>query len=262
MSYMPLFQSDPLYGEIANAGKAIWGLRSLKRVSENTRMADKGGAVYVFIKEHAIVDSNGNVISPQHWFTTEHSKIQPPDEIAYDMFGTHVSISGSVIAIGSVGNDGHKKDGGAIYTYNVIFAALSFSAVEYPVLEGTSSYASVTILRNTEIFDGDVYIEYATSDLSAQGVDNTKFEACMNLATNERGPAGCGDYEQTKGVLHLAAGSVSGGFDVRIMNDLCKERFMKYIQVTISVPGSAALQGETVSCKIRIDDDDYLLNPC
>jgi hypothetical protein len=84
----------------------------------------------------------------------------------------------------------------------------------------------------------------------------------MDLATNERGPAGCGDYEQTKGVLRLAAGSVSGGFDVRIMNDLCKERFMKYIQVTISVPGSAALQGEAVSCKIRIDDDDYLLDPC
>lgn len=262
MSYMPLFQSDPLYGEIANAGKGVWELRTLNYVNENTRMADKGGAVYVFIKEHAIVDSNGNVISPQHWYPTEHSKIQPPDEVAYDMFGTHVSLSGSVIAVGSVGNDGHAKDGGAIYTYNAIFAALSFSAVEYPVLEGTSSYASVTILRNKDIFDGEVYIEYATSDLSAQGVDSTKFTACMGLATNERGPAGCGDYEQTKGVLRLAAGSVSGGFDVRIMNDLCKERFMKYIQVTISVPGSAALQGEAVSCKIRIDDDDYLLDPC
>jgi hypothetical protein len=28
-------------------------------------------------------------------------------------------------------------------------------------------------------------------------------------------------------------------------------------QVTISVPGSAALQGERLSAKIRIDDNDY-----
>ena len=82
------------------------------------------------------------------------------------------------------------------------------------------------------------------------------------MATNERGAAKCGDYQQTKGYLVIPANSNGGGFTVRIMNDLCFERYMKYIQVTISMPGSAALQGESMSARIRIDDDDFTNNIC
>jgi hypothetical protein len=32
---------------------------------------------------------------------------------------------------------------------------------------------------------------------------------------------------------------------------------MEFIQVTISIPGAASLQGEVLSARIRIDDDDY-----
>ena len=46
------------------------------------------------------------------------------------------------------------------------------------------------------------------------------------------------------------------------MNDQCYERFLEFVQVTLSVPGSSVLQGETLSAKIRIDDDDFLSEPC
>tara|TARA_B110000090_G_C13234328_1_gene389908 strand:- start:113 stop:265 length:153 start_codon:yes stop_codon:yes gene_type:complete len=46
------------------------------------------------------------------------------------------------------------------------------------------------------------------------------------------------------------------------MNDLCHERFLKYVQVTLSVPGAGPLQGEAVSAKIRIDDDDFAQSVC
>ena len=32
---------------------------------------------------------------------------------------------------------------------------------------------------------------------------------------------------------------------MKIMNDQCHERFLKFVQVTLSVPGSSALQGES-----------------
>ena len=44
--------------------------------------------------------------------------------------------------------------------------------------------------------------EFATSDLSARGVDTNKFDACLLLPVKERTANGCFDYEQTRG-LHL-----------------------------------------------------------
>jgi len=107
-----------------------------------------------------------------------------------------------------------------------------------------------------------VIVEYSTSDLTALGVDKYKFAACMQIPTNLRGPAKCGDYQQTSGNLLIPAGANSGGFKVPIMNDLCLEQFPKYIQITIAVPGSNALQGEAMSAKVRIDDDDFLQSKC
>lgn len=90
---------------------------------------------------------------------------------------------------------------------------------------------TLTILRDLSVFAGALAIEYATSDLTARGVDSTKYAACMLLSVGLRAAAGCGDYEQTSGVVHIAAGDTSGGFTVSIVDDLCRERFMEYIQV-------------------------------
>ena len=146
--------------------------------------------------------------------------------------------------------------------YHAGFASAAFSFDEYSALEGTHTSISITVSRTSNVYAGPLVLEYATSDLTATGVDTTKFDECMNMATNLRGPAKCGDYEQTSGNLIIPQGSNQAGFQIRIMNDLCHERFLKYVQLTLSVPGSSTLQGEAHSARLRIDDDDFLEDEC
>lgn len=101
-------------------------------------------------------------------------------------------------------------------------------------------------------------LEYATSDLTAQGVDSAHFATCQAIATAQRPQEGCGDYEHTAGQVVFLPGVVTGGFVVPIMDDYCYERDSKFIQLTLAVPGAGALQGETFHAMIRIDDDDSL----
>ena len=133
---------------------------------------------------------------------------------------------------------------------------------EYIVLEGTDSFALVSVSRSLVAYSGALVIHYATSDITAVGVDADKYAACLLLSPLQRGPAFCGDYRQTEGYLVIEAGLAIAGFEVPIVNDECNERYLKFLEVTISVPGSNALQGERVSAKVRIDDDDFLQATC
>jgi len=49
----------------------------------------------------------------------------------------------------------------------------------------------------------------------------------------DRGPRGCGDYQLTSGMMYIREGMTSGGFTVKVMNDLCYESYHKYIQVSL-----------------------------
>jgi hypothetical protein len=62
--------------------------------------------------------------------------------------------------------------------------------VEYIILEGSAVFVTLTILRDVSIFDGLVVLEYATSDLTAKGIDEAKHKACMLMATADRGIQG------------------------------------------------------------------------
>ena len=88
------------------------------------------------------------------------------------------------------------------------------------------------MLRDLNVFDGPVTLEYATSDLTARGIDSALYQVCMVLPVKVRAANGCGDYEQTRGLMHIAAGDDRGTFTVNIVNDLCQEHFMKYIEVS------------------------------
>ena len=95
--------------------------------------------------------------------------------------------------------------------------------------------ATVTIRRDLTIYSGSIVVEYATSDVTAVGIDSYKYAACMELPTSERGNAYCGDYELTRGYLVFEDGANSAGFTVAIVDDLCKEPYLKYIQVRMTV---------------------------
>ena len=255
------FQSYPYLIPEASGAGGVWLASADAAYAPDQVPWEESGAVYVFAKEHAVA-INGHVSITQHWPYTEHARVQASDSYARDNFGNSVAIDGNIMIIGSIGNDGIQPDAGTIYIYNAGFASLYFATDQFSALEGTDSLASVTVMRRLDTFSGEISLEYATSDLTAMAVDATKFADCMNIATNLRGPAKCGDYQQTRGIMVIPANTASGGFKIPIMNDLCNERFPKFIQVTISVPGSAALQGESVSATVRIDDDDFIQAEC
>ena len=99
------------------------------------------------------------------------------------------------------------------------------------MLEGSNFKATIKVLRDVNIFSGPMVLEYATSDLSAKGIDSYKFAECEQLSAAKRESAGCGDYLQSTGIISFAEGSNSGGFDVFIMNDNCLQRYFRYVQV-------------------------------
>jgi hypothetical protein len=104
------------------------------------------------------------------------------------------------------------------------------------VLENNShGYITITIYRDTSIYDGLLILEYATSDLTARGVDEVKYEECLKLSPSKRGAANCGDYVQTSGLMTILPGDDRGTFTVRIIDDLCQELYMEFIQVIISI---------------------------
>jgi len=55
---------------------------------------------------------------------------------------------------------------------------------EFRVLEGTNNIATITVLRDVNVYSGAMTLGYATSDLSAMGVDPTKFADCLGIPTN------------------------------------------------------------------------------
>ncbi|RYH30928.1 hypothetical protein EON65_03870 [archaeon] len=103
------------------------------------------------------------------------------------------------------------------------------------VKEGAQAVVSVTLVRDLNIFLGRVVLEYATNDLTARGVDSNKFRACLQAPTASRAALGCGDYEQTAGLVVIEPGVVTGGFTVNIMDDYCYEVDMKFIQVCMKL---------------------------
>jgi hypothetical protein len=218
----------------------------------------ESGAVYVYRKSHEYIDHRGQVAFATNWRNVEVAKLQPLDALAQDHFGVSVALEGSLMAIGANGHDGQMLDTGAIYLYRAGFAAVSFEEATFKIIESHDrQYARITILRDVNVFNDMLVLEYSTSDLSATGVDSNKYAECLELPPLKRGAVGCGDYEHSQGLMTIAAGDDRGTFTVGIVDDRCREHFMEFIQLSISVPGSASLQGEFMTAKLRIDDDDF-----
>ena len=146
-------------------------------------------------------------------------------------------------------------------------------------MEGRDSLASVIVWRDLSVNSDAITLHYATSDLTAKGVDTIKFDDCLRKPISERYGLGCGDYELTHGYVTIEANRNSGGFIVRLMDNLCNTGFPRFIQVclqfqsclishkwilqlTLALPGSGAILGENYFATLRIDDDDLSKDLC
>ncbi|CAM9525514.1 unnamed protein product, partial [Sphacelaria rigidula] len=122
--------------------------------------------------------------------------------------------------------------------------------------------AVVKVSRRSDYSDDWFTVAFATSDLTARGIDSDAYRECSALPVGNRTPGVCGDYEQTTGELTFEPGETERSFFVRIMDDHCRERYPEYIQLSLSIPGGGALQGEQYMSKLRIDDDDRHRQEC
>lgn len=221
---------------------------------EASKFTAQAGSVYVFIRDEP---ANGGDINqtPPSWGSNEIAKFAPPDIAARDHFGESVALGGTYAIIGATGRDSHAKDGGAAYVYDMEWVWVKFSSIQYVVVEGQRS-VKIYLERDLSHSSSIYYIAYSLSDLSAVGVDTNKFDQCMNMPANRR-IIGCGDYEQTSGIITFNPNQEHAYFEVRINDDHCIENHMEYIQINLHQIGGSPLRGEGYRSQLRIDDDDF-----
>ncbi|GMH95725.1 hypothetical protein TrST_g6431 [Triparma strigata] len=259
----PVDSSNMIYAQNAGTLAALGGgnVRLLSNILNATggltdvspKFSQETGSLYVFTRKNAVYDAGGNLLSDPLWRSSESVKVNPPDGYAFDNFGYSIALSSHTAVVGAVGVDSKGGDAGAAYLVDVEFQYLSFQQSEFVALEGTDSFVTITIVR--AVTDSILTVGYATSDLTATGIDGDKFLKCNALPSNRRD--GCGDYQQTSGEVTFLRGAGSATFTVNIMNDFCKERYMEYVQLTLNVPGGGVLSGDGFMAVIRIDDNDW-----
>ena len=120
--------------------------------------------------------------------------------------------------------------------------------------EGQGSI-KIFVERDQLCSNGRYSLAYSTSDLTAVGVDTAKFDDCMSTPSPDRD--GCGDYEQTSGVVTFNPGEQHAYFVIRIVDDLCIENHLEYVQLNLHQIGGSPLHGEGFRAKLRIDDEDW-----
>jgi len=157
--------------------------------------------------------------------------------------------------MGAIGRDAHAKEGGGVFAYDMEWVRLKFSKLEFSSLEGKDQTVKIFVQRDLEWSNSSYSIGYSTSDLSAIGIDSIAFERCLKLPTFERD--GCGDYEQASGEVTFNEGEEFAYFKVRIMDDLCIERNLEYVQLNLHQIGGSPLRGENYRSQLRIDDNDW-----
>ena len=261
----PLASKYETYAQLGDSQAAAGGgnVRILTHVANTTEgltsidpeYSSSIGAIYIFTRKSAEVDGSGNIISLPVWKSTEDAKMYAPDGLARDRFGSSVALDMYTSVIGAVGVDGKGIDAGAAYLVDTEFQRVFFAKTEFVALEGTDSTITITVMRDSAHMDSILTVGYATSDLTATGIDSGKFAACEALPASQRD--GCGDYQQESGEITFTKGSNSAVFTVKIMNDFCKERYMEYVQLTLNVPGGGGISGNGYMAVIRIDDNDW-----
>ena len=262
------FKSVPVVENLAafmNNGNTIGGNLRLISMGKNVNATEEnlpemfnknGGAVYIYLRKQSEISSNNDINLPS-WESTEHAKIVPPDVFAGDLFGYSVALSTSTAVVDAIGdNTCCGQNGGASFIFDMMWQRVHFAKIEYVALEGHHHTFPIEIRRDVLNLNKSLTIGYASSDISAIGVNVGKFEECLVTPLSER--FGCGDYKQTSGEITFEVGESSTYFIINIMDDYCWERHVEYVQLTLHIPGGVQIYGEDYRAQLRIDDNDWV----
>lgn len=225
-------------------------MTQILQTSLPSKFSENAGAFYTYLNDVQNVSSN-LTLPKTSWSIVEHARIAPPDVQGRTIFGSSLSLARTAVIVGAASR-------GSAFLFGLKWQHLRFSSIEYVGLEGTDKEVVVNVVRDKN--DHNVNIGYSTSDLSATGVDQTKILKCHELSIENR--SGCGDYEQTAGILHLAEGQSVASFSIKIVDDNCRERHMEYVQLNLHIPGGGPIQGDQFRAQLRIDDNDWDSTVC
>ena len=217
---------------------------------------DSSGAVYIFTREAEYRSGQGTLLKKPTFNVTEHVKLQPADASEHLLFGatTGIGVQGWSAAIGAPGDIAS----GSVYILDTEFQRFRFKAKLFVVDEGafeSFSFVEVKVIREGDI-SGTAHIGYATSDITAVGVNADIFYKCQKYFNFERRPDVCGDYLMTAGELTFLPTQFDQTIRVEIMDDWCNERYSEFFRVQLFLVGGPALIGEKYDTVVRIDDDD------
>ena len=219
--------------------------------------AKQAGAVYVF--ERSIADVNpvtGETLIPARWAALETARLQAPERMARAFLGSGVAFAGRSVFGGQPGSMAFGSSAGDALVWDTDVLRVRFLAAEFAAVEGFQPTATITIVRDFEYAQNELTVGYSTEDLTARGIDDDCWLQCSGGPVDSAPTTGCGDYVQTAGVTTFGKGEIAAFFYVNIVDDPCTES-AEYVQLSLSVPGAPALQGEQFLARLRIDDDDF-----
>jgi hypothetical protein len=231
---------------------------------------EQAGAVFLFKRENELRDGLGTLLAPPYWPSYEHARLQARDYDPRDHFGKSVAIAGLSLFAGAPDDDGKGIDGGASYFFDTEFVKMGFRQKIFPVMENTLARRVEVNVRRDLFCGGNrpacdlskpATISYSTSDITAVGVDQARYDDCMSKPITQRTSI-CGDYLQASGEVTFNVFDKAKSFFVYLIEDNCYEHYMETLLVTLSLPGSGPLQGELYRAVVRIDDDDHDQDPC
>ena len=117
-------------------------------------------------------------------------RAQPPDYGPRAEFGAAVALAGTALLVGAPSDDGLGANAGAAYAFDVGVQRVYFSSAQYVALEGTDLLVSIYIERDTAFADEPLTVAYATSDLTAKGIDRRRCGARDNRRRSRQRPRG------------------------------------------------------------------------
>lgn len=248
-----------------SGAQAVWSQRSRDIVdgveappaSPALDEAKQAGAVYVF--ERSIPDVNPvteETLIPARWAALETARLQAPERMARAFLGSSVAFAGRSVLGGQPGGSSFGTSAGDALVWDTDVLRVRFLAAEFAVVEGFQRTATITIVRDFDYSQNELTVGYSTEDLTARGIDEEAWLSCSGGPTDSAAVTGCGDYLQAAGTTAFGKGEIAAFFYVNIVDDPCTE-VAEYVQLSLSIPGAPALQGEQFLARLRIDDDDF-----
>jgi Calx-beta domain len=160
------------------------------------------GLVYIFHRKDEIRDGLYRLQQPPFWSATQHTQLSIASMGAGFRLGYSVAISGYTLVMGAPGDSLLAPNCGAATVVDTEYKRVRFAQKEFRVSEGTDKRRVILTVEREGDLSRTLSVQYSTRDVTAFGTNKTWHENCLkNVTFPTRSASGCGDYQQTRGLV-------------------------------------------------------------